>query len=108
MKRLTRLALLAATFAAAPVFAEDAAAPVADPVAERPTLRCIGAYWIIKGDDNRDAAVKVEYRKQGDAQWKQGPPLFRVAKKAHKPKEYPDEGLKVPSDGWLFAGSVIG
>jgi hypothetical protein len=106
MKRITRLALLAATFAAAPVIAADnnAAAPVAEPIAERPTLRCVGAYWVIKGDDNRNATVKVEYQKQGETQWHVGPPLFRVAKDANKT----EKAVEVPEGAWLFAGSVIG
>ena len=33
---------------------QDAASPASEPVLERPTLRCLGAYWIIRGDDNKN------------------------------------------------------
>ena len=107
MKRIAPLALLAcAMFLPAAAFAENAAAPLGDPVLERPTLRSLGAYWIIRGDDNKNATVRVDYRKTGEAAWRQGPPLFRVAKGAHEGKEY-ESLLKVPDDAWLFAGSVL-
>jgi len=98
-------------FAATVVFAGvalagNAAAPAGEPILERPTLRCLGAYWIIRGDDNKNAAVRVDYRKSGESDWRQGPPLFRVEKGAHKTKEF-GSLLKVPDDAWLFAGSVL-
>ncbi len=95
--------LLAASYA---IGAENAATPAADPVLERATLRSLGAYWIIRGDENKNAAVRVDYRRQGDATWHEGPPLFRVARGANKTKEY-GTLLKVPEDAWLFAGSVV-
>jgi hypothetical protein len=101
------LALLAAClFGAAPAHADNAAAPVADPVLERPTLRSLGSYWIVRGDDNKNATVRVDYRKADDADWHQGPPLFRVEKGRHVSKEH-GSPLKVPDDAWLFAGSVV-
>jgi len=33
--------------------------PVGKPVLEEPTLHCLGAYWIIRGDENRNARVEV-------------------------------------------------
>ena len=68
-------------------FADDALARHPIPSLERPTLRSLGAYWIIKGDKNANATVRVDYRKKGDGDWRQGPPMFRVEKGAHKPKE---------------------
>ncbi|MEA2709710.1 MAG: hypothetical protein QOF78_2311 [Phycisphaerales bacterium] len=92
--------------AAAPVLADDSAAPVGEPVLERPTLRSLGTYWIVRGDANKNAVVRVDYRKAGGGDWRQGPPLFRVEKGAHKTKEH-GSLLKVPDDAWLFAGSVV-
>jgi hypothetical protein len=42
------------------------------------TLINLGFEWAIQGDENRNARVEVSYRKQGDAQWKQGMPLLRL------------------------------
>src|ERR1043166_8284942 len=47
-------------------------------VVEPATLLSIGFEWRIDGDDNRNASVAVSYRKKGDAQWRQGPPLLRI------------------------------
>src|SRR3954462_8633835 len=102
---LLRIALIAILIAPA-AFAEDAASPASEPVLERPTLRCLGAYWIIRGDDNKNASVRVDYRPAGESDWRQGPPLFRVEKGAHKTKEY-GSLVKVPDGAWLFAGSVV-
>ena len=55
--------LVSMVTAAAACGAENAATPVGDPLAERPTLRCLGAYWIVRGDDNMNAAVALDYRR---------------------------------------------
>ena len=49
-------------------------------VIEPPTLIAHGFEWHIEGDDNRNAAVKVSYRKKGagDHSWKEGLPLLRL------------------------------
>jgi hypothetical protein len=86
--------------------ADDAAAPAADPVLDRPTLRSLGTYWIIRGDKNNNAAVRVDYRKAGSDDWRQGPPLFRVERGAHKPKES-ESLIKLGDDDTLMAGSVV-
>ena len=43
-----------------------------------PTVVSGGVDWKIYGDDNRNASVKVEYRKVGSPQWKDGLDLFRL------------------------------
>ena len=107
MKHWTVLAVIAAALLGTGVaLGANAAAPVGEPVLEKPTLRSLGAYWIIRGDDNQDAVVRLDYRKAGVAHWRQGAPLFRVEKKAHKTKEH-GSLLKVPEDAWLFAGSAL-
>jgi hypothetical protein len=47
-------------------------------VVERPTLICLGFEWQISGDDNRNSAVAVSYRKEGESEWRQGMPLLRI------------------------------
>ena len=91
--------------------AENASKPISDPVLDTPTLRSLGAYWLIQGDDNRNARVECQYRKAG-GEWKRGPDLFRVAQNPRgvyksqggKPKEVEP---KVPQFSWLFAGSLV-
>ena len=87
-------------------FAGDNARPAGEPVLERPTLHCLGAHWIIEGDDNQNAQVAVEYRRSGEAAWRQGYPLFRVEKGAHRDEKYGSQ-LNVPQGAWLFAGSIV-
>src|SRR6185436_20109159 len=47
-------------------------------VIEPATLINLGFEWFIHGDDNRNAAVAVSYRKKGDSQWKNALPLLRL------------------------------
>src|SRR4051794_11652200 len=78
-KRLTLpLALTwAALVCGAPAAAADVASvPVAAPVLEVPTLHCLGAYWIVRGDDNRNARVAVACRRAGTDAWVEAQPLF--------------------------------
>ena len=105
MKQLSSV-VAALVVSASLALAGNDAAPVGEPVLERPTLRSLGAYWIIRGDENKNAAVRVDYRKKGESNWRQGPPMFRVEKGAHKGKEY-GSLLKIPDDAWLFAGSIV-
>ncbi len=87
-------------------FAGDASSPVGEPLLERPTLRSLGAYWIISGDANKNAIVQLDYRKLGDANWHAGAPLFRVEHDKHKTKEN-GSLVNVPENAWLFAGSAL-
>ena len=43
-----------------------------------PTVVSGGVDWKIFGDDNRNASAKLEYRKAGSAEWKEGLDLFRL------------------------------
>src|SRR5262247_4327754 len=47
-------------------------------ITEPSTLLSLGFEWRIDGDDNRNAAVAVSYRKKGEQTWKQGLPLLRI------------------------------
>ena len=86
--------------------AANAAKPLGDPHQDRPTLHSLGIYWIVRGDDNQNASVRLDYRKDGSARWRAAAPLFRVERRAHLTQEYGSR-LDVPDDGWLFAGSVL-
>src|SRR5690242_19977760 len=55
--------------------ADNASAPIGEPVLEHPTLHCLGVYWIVRGDDNRNAAISVDYRKSGGQVWQKAMPL---------------------------------
>jgi hypothetical protein len=44
-----------------------------------PTVSNLAVEWLIIGDDNYNAVCAVTFRKQGDAAWRQGMPLRRVA-----------------------------
>jgi hypothetical protein len=98
--------LLLSTLLSAPARGEPQATPLDIPVLEPPTLHCLGAYWIIRGDDNQNATVSVEYRKAGQQGWRRGGILWRVEKGAHRDEKGRSE-LNVPDDAWLFAGSVV-
>ena len=68
-------------------------------VIEPPTLIAHGFEWHIEGDDNRNAAVKVSYRKkgEGDHAWKEALPLLRL--------QYEQTGQFVAPN--MFAGSIF-
>ncbi len=86
--------------------ASEGSRPVNDPQLDRPTLRSLGVYWIIQGDDNQNAFIDLAYRKRGSSSWRKGARLVRVERGAHL-MEHGESDLRVPGDGWLFAGSVL-
>ena len=86
--------------------APNAAKPSGEPVLEAPTLHSLGVHWIIAGDDNQNAVVQVAWRTRGGP-WRDGAPLLRVERGAHKPEGNPGS-VAVPADAWLFAGSNAG
>src|SRR5688572_6013578 len=47
-------------------------------VVEPPTLINLGFEWLIEGDDNRNAAVEVSYRKRGESAWTNALPMLRL------------------------------
>jgi hypothetical protein len=70
-----------------------AAAPVGEPVLEPPTLRSLGVYWIIRGDEDRKARVEMDIRPAGGKEWKKAAPLLRVEKASQQPAK-----LEHPAD----------
>jgi len=103
---------LALALAGPAASAGDAARPHGDPVLEAATLRSLGVYWLVDGDDNANAEVGMEIRKAGSGAWRKGPALFRVERRA---KPYLDQGgavrapslVAIPPGGELFAGSAV-
>jgi hypothetical protein len=70
-------------------------------IAEPPTLISLGFEWEIDGDDNRNAAVTVAYRRKGAPDWTQGLPLLRLQ------RERIDRGPLQYTAPNMFAGSVF-
>ncbi len=90
----------------ASLFAGNESSPLGEPELEHPTLKSLGVYWKIKGDDNKNATIATWYRKTGDKDWKTGLPLFRCE------RNQPERGkhgftVGTPKGGWLFAGSLL-
>ncbi len=70
---------------------------------EHPTLHNLGFEWAITGDANRNAAVSVEFRRTGEAEWREALPLVRIGgERVFRTREHLD--YTVP-DG--FAGSIF-
>jgi hypothetical protein len=71
-------------------------------IIDHPTLINLGFEWLIQGDDNRNAAVAVSYRKQGETAWKTGMPLVRLQnERVWQPSVF---NLVTPN---MFAGSIL-
>jgi hypothetical protein len=68
-----------------------------------PTLENLGFWWPIAGDANRNAQVKVEFKKAGEASWREALPLLRIGgEQVGRDRE----NLKyIVPDG--FAGSIF-
>jgi hypothetical protein len=60
-----------------PVIAQDNTLPgiITTPY---PTLENLAVEWIIRGDDNLNGKVTVQYREKDESEWHQGMNLFRV------------------------------
>jgi len=74
-----------------------------DFIVEPPTLINLGFEWKIKGDDNRNATVAVQYRKVGESPWREALPLLRIGdEKVWRAREF--------LEYWtprMFAGSIL-
>ena len=69
---------------------------------EPPTLINLGFEWSIEGDDNRNAAVEVSYRRQGETEWLPALPLLRLqGERIFVGNQF---DVVVPN---LFAGSIL-
>jgi hypothetical protein len=72
-------------------------------VVEPPTLRCAGFEWKVYDDDNRNASVRVTYRKKGSTNWYDGLPLLRIGGE----KVYGHGQRWVYTTPQMFAGSLF-
>ena len=122
VKLLHGLSVLALFFslATSPVRAETATVS-GKLVVDAPTLSAIGVEWKIAGDDNRNAAVEVSYRRKGEASWHKALPLLRIHHEVINSAEPPFQPVEPtaanPSGmrenpwhydtGNMFAGSVL-
>jgi len=71
-------------------------------IVEPPTLENLGFEWKIAGDANRNATVKVEYRKAGSgSEWKDGMPLLRIG------GEHLERAGIDYTTPHMFAGSIL-
>ena len=73
-----------------------------DLVIDPPTLINLGFEWLIEGDDNRNAAVEVSYRRAGTSDWKPALPLLRLQNE----EIYSANRLNVVVPN-MFAGSIL-
>ena len=90
---------LLATVCAGPACASSAS--TAGPLTvDPPTLHCIGVRWVVSGDANNNAAVRIEFRRTGKSGWRRGMDLFRVETAAMR-------GESLSRGAQLFAGSVF-
>ena len=70
---------------------------------EPATIHNLGFEWKIRGDDNRNATVGVEYRRNGERAWREGFPLLRIGdEKVWRAREYLE--YQTPR---MFAGSIL-
>ncbi len=107
MKRSLAAAAIFTAFLSVGVPAEgsDRAQAGAGPQLDRPTLHSLGVYWVIRGDDDRDASIRLDYREAGTSTWRAGAPLVRVERGAHIMGSRGSRTAVL--DGWLFAGSLL-
>jgi hypothetical protein len=69
---------------------------------EPPTLINLGFEWFIQGDENRNAAVTVSFRKAGAATWTPALPLLRL----NGERIYSESRVDVVAPN-MFAGSIL-
>lgn len=109
--QLSILLLSASTFFAPFIWAQKVSDLATKPfeiltdtfIVEPPTLTCAGFEWIIRGDENRDASVSVEYRSKGEKIWQEALPLLRIGGE----KVYGHEQRWVYTVPQKFVGSIF-
>ena len=70
-------------------------------IVDPPTLENLGFRWYISGDSNRNASVRVAYRRAGTNAWRDALPMLRVQ------HEVANQDYEPYRTGNLFAGSVM-
>ncbi len=94
-------ALIFVLFVAVGAASGENAAAAGKLTEELPTVKCLGFRWLIGGDDNHNARVRVEYRKTGAKQWRRALDLFGVETRGMRKVNRPPAGQR------LFAGSIF-
>lgn len=95
---------VACTVAIAVVVEGSAAPPTRDDVipvrllVDNPTIHHLAFRWLVEGDENRNAAVDVRFRKTHEASWRAALPMLRILR---------EKTAQGAIDGNLFAGSVL-
>src|SRR5688572_665355 len=69
---------------------------------EPPTLINLGFEWFVQGDDNRNAAVEVSFRRKGEQAWRAALPLLRL----NGERIYSESRVDVILPN-MFAGSIL-
>ena len=92
-----------ATLPSTAVAAPSVAVRAGELIVEPPTLIALGFEWHIDGDDNRDAAVAVRYRRTSERDWHLALPLLRLQREELN-DNYGAYDYVVPN---MFAGSVF-
>ncbi len=72
-------------------------------IVEPSTVICLGFEWMVEGDDNRNSAVEVTYRKKGETNWRQALPLLHIGGE-HIVHEVVALDYTAPN---MFAGSIL-
>ncbi len=104
MNRAAVILATLAVLAAAPALAQQKPALASRALAPRmetPTLVSLGYEWPISGDDNRNAAVAVAWRKAGETAWREGLAPLRLQNETVR---YISFDWTVPN---MFAGSLF-
>jgi len=78
MRTLTKLGVFSLLLMFPAVLQAKNAVSAGELIVEPPTLICLGFEWEISGDDNRNAAVELSYRRVGEQSWRQALPLLRI------------------------------
>jgi hypothetical protein len=95
--------MLVAVFTHTAIAAEgDARVTPGEFLIEHPTLINLGFEWRIDGDSNRNAAVEVSYRKQGESAWRTALPLVRL----HGEQVFQRNVFNLVTPN-MFAGSIL-
>jgi hypothetical protein len=95
--------VLVAVFTHAAIAVEsDAKVTPGEFLIEHPTLINLGFEWRIDGDSNRNAAVEVSHRKQGESAWRTALPLVRL----HGEQVFQGNVFNLVTPN-TFAGSIL-
>lgn len=82
----------------------DAAVTPGELIVEPPTLINLGFRWMIEGDAHRRAEVRVQYREEGEEEWREGLPMLRIGGEVTDRPGVLPEAWVAPD---MFGGSIL-